>query len=106
VAGRGRALIEAQAVALGRRIDPEHFGISIPYARVAPAPATLALLRVRGADPSDPAILPVGREALARLIEGHLAVGISKFVLRATDEVSDWREDLRWLSSLVLPWQT
>lgn len=105
-AGRGRAIIEEKAAARGRRIDPEHFGISIPYARVAPSAATVALLRERGVDPDDPTILPVGRDALARLIDGHLAVGISKFVLRATDEKADWQEDLAWLGRAVLPLQT
>src|SRR5262249_4503756 len=38
-AARGCVTISARAVELGRTIDPEHFGISIPYARTEPPAA-------------------------------------------------------------------
>lgn len=105
-AGRGRAIITAHAAELGRTIDPEHFGISIPYARAEPRVAAVETLRARRADRDLTDILPIGRQALVTLIEAHLAQGISKFVLRSLNDAPDWRADLEWLADVVLPLQT
>jgi len=105
-AGRGRGIIAARAVELGRTIDPEHFGISIPYARVEPPAAAVEVLRGRRADRDLTAILPVGRQALLALVEAHVGEGITKFVLRSLSDSPDWRGDLEWLANAVLPLQT
>jgi alkanesulfonate monooxygenase SsuD/methylene tetrahydromethanopterin reductase-like flavin-dependent oxidoreductase (luciferase family) len=105
-AGRGRATILARAAELGRPIDPEHFGISIPYSRAEPPAASVEALRQRRADRDLTEILPVGDRALLSLIEAHVARGISKFVLRSVSDAPDWRADLDWLAESVLPLQT
>ena len=105
-AGRGRATILARASELGRPIDPEHFGISIPYSRTEPPAASVDALRQRRADRDLTEILPIGGRALHSLIEGHVSQGISKFVLRSVSDAPDWRADLDWLADSVLPLQT
>lgn len=105
-AAAGRVKILARTAECGRTIDPEHFGISIPYGVTAPPAAAIEAVRQRRADRDLTHILPVGREALHDLVERHLAGGISKFVLRSLSTATDWRGELEWLADCVLPLQT
>ena len=103
-----RATIERRARELGRPIDPEHFGISIPVARNEPPEAAVGALRARRADKNLTDIVAVGTPSLRALIAAHLDAGLSKFVLRpsnALDEHADWRSDLDWLADAVLDLQ-
>ncbi len=107
-AAAGRITIERRATELGRVIDGEHFGISVPYARVEPAGPTIEALRARRSDGDISQILPVGDRALGELIRAHIDGGITKFVLRpvAASETGSWRDELEWLADRVLPLQT
>ncbi len=103
-----RETIESRATELGRHIDPEHFGISIPFARSAPPEAAVKALRARREDRDLSDIVAVGRLALRTLIGAHLEAGLSKFVMRpanALDANADWRADLEWLAEAVLDLQ-
>jgi len=104
-AARGRATIAAAAEASGREVDPEHFGISIPYARREVPAAALTLLRQRRPDGDLTDIVPVGAEQLGALIAAHVDAGLSKFVLRPLDPRST-DDDLAWLADVVLPLQS
>lgn len=105
-AGAARRRIDEAAAAAGRSIDPEHHGFSIPYARTEPDPATLSALARRspGVDVDD--VLPVGAEALRRLLLRHIDEGLSKFVVRPTGALAGWDDELRWLADAVLDLQT
>jgi probable F420-dependent oxidoreductase len=113
-AGEIRAGIQAAAVAAGRQVDPEHFGLSIGYARDQTALDEAARRRLRAVrprrpdlDPVDPAeLLPVGRAALARLASQLVEAGISKFVLRPVAVRDGWDVELDWLAEAVLGLQT
>jgi len=105
-AAQGRLQILARATALGRAIDPEHFGISIPYGITEPPPAAVDAVRQRRADRDLTQILPIGRPALLALLGAHIDGGISKFVLRSLSNAPDWRAELDWLADAVLPLQT
>jgi probable F420-dependent oxidoreductase len=106
-AAAGRVTIEARAAEIGRVIDDDHFGISMPFARVDPDPATLEALRKRRTDRDLSEILPVGRESLTHLLRAHIDGGLTKFVLRSASTSSgDWREELAWLAEAALPLQT
>ena len=94
------------ADAAGRHIDPEHFGLSIPYAMTPPSEAVLAAMRARRPDGEITGILPVGREALRRLLGQLVAEGLSKFVLRPVGTVAAWDEELHWLAESVLDLQS
>jgi probable F420-dependent oxidoreductase len=105
-AAAGRAAIEAAAAEAGRRIDPEHFGISLAYAVAAIPPAQVARIAKRrpGVDPS--ALIPVGYTALRELLERYIDVGFSKFVLRPAEPPPAWPDELARLADGVLSLQT
>ncbi|MCU1391708.1 MAG: putative oxidoreductase [Ilumatobacteraceae bacterium] len=103
------ASIHAAAADSGREIDPEHFGLSIPYARVQPDASTFAAMRARrpDADVDVSQILPVGPVQLVALVSRLIDSGLSKFVIRPVgSDASSWREDLDHLAETVLHLQT
>ncbi|MCU1361706.1 MAG: putative oxidoreductase [Ilumatobacteraceae bacterium] len=89
-----------------RTIDPEHFGLSIPYARSEPDERVMAALRARRPDASLQQIMPVGESALRELIEALVQQGLSKFVVRPVHTTVSWQDELQWLAQTVLPLQT
>jgi probable F420-dependent oxidoreductase len=106
-AGSARRAIEAAAATAGRVIDADHFGIGVSYARAAPNPEVLRALQVRVPAGTDvAAVLPVGRDALRRLIDAHVAEGISKFVVRCVASDEPLEGELTWLADVLLPLQT
>ena len=107
-AAAGRDAVMSHAAAAGRSIDPEHFGISVPYARDRIPHDTVAALRARRADRDLTDIVPVGADALRDLLGRHVGAGLSKFVLRPVDAAPDTDDgaELGWLAEVVLPLQT
>src|SRR5439155_17479147 len=105
-AGVARRRIEASAAAAGRAIDPEHFGMSIPYARSEPDAETVAALLRRNPDAALEDIVPTGAAALRQLVVRLVDEGLSKFVLRPLDTVDDWDEALEWLAEATFHLQT
>jgi len=105
-AAHGRAAIEAAASEAGRRVDPEHFGISMTYAREAVPEAQVARIAKRrpGVDPS--VFVPVGPEALRETLRRYIDVGFSKFVLRPAEPPAVWTDSLDSLAEDVLSLQT
>jgi probable F420-dependent oxidoreductase len=101
-AGAARRRIAAAAAAAGRSVDPEHYGLSIPYARTEPDPAALTALRTRRGDGDLEDILPVGRLQLRTLVGRLVDQGLTKFVLRPLAMVPAWRDDLGWLAETLL----
>ena len=104
-AAAGRDAVMSHAAAAGRSIDPEHFGISVPYARDRIPDETAAALRARRTDGDLTDIVPVGADALRDLLGRHVGAGLSKFVLRPVDAPPDatTRAELGWLAEVVLP---
>jgi probable F420-dependent oxidoreductase len=105
-AAAGRAAIEAAAAEAGRRVDPEHFGISLAYARdeITPAQAARVNRRRPGLDPA--ALIPVGMPGVRQMLASYIDVGFSKFVLRPGETPQSWPAELEHLASAVLPLQT
>jgi probable F420-dependent oxidoreductase len=91
-AGVLRQAIEAEARAAGRVVDPEHFGMSIAYAR--------------GQGVDVPPIVPVGAGGLRALVGQLVDQGLSKFVVRTTGPVTSWDDELDWLAETLLDLQT
>ncbi len=94
------------AAGAGREIDPEHFGLSIPYLREQPTDRVLSALRGRRPDGDVTDIAPVGSAALRRVVTALVEGGLSKFVVRPVSAVTDWDEELSWLEDAVLDLQT
>lgn len=99
-----RRTIEARAEELGREIDDDHFGISIPYARAELDDATIAaVMRKTDADRAD--IMPFGPEELITLLERHIEAGLTKFVLRPMSLADGWDAELDYLAEHAIPFQ-
>ncbi len=110
-AAAAKTVIDDAAEAVGRRLDPEHFGLSIAYAHRSPDERQLAALLARNPAADPRALLPVGHHALRELLQAHIAVGMSKFVLRPPapgrpDDPAAWRDELSALADSVLDLQT
>ncbi len=110
-AAAAKVTIDGAAVAAGRSVDPEHFGLSIGYAHQPPDDRQLAALAARnpGADPRS--LVPVGYPAVRDLLQSFIAVGMSKFVLRPPapippDDLAGWRDELSGLAAAVADLQT
>jgi probable F420-dependent oxidoreductase len=105
-AADGRTAIQAAAAEAGRRIDPEHFGISMTYAHAGIPPSQAARIAQRrpGIDPST--LVPVGAAALREMLRRYIDVGFSKFVLRPAEPPVSWPDTLATLADDVLSLQT
>ncbi|HWF36158.1 MAG TPA: LLM class flavin-dependent oxidoreductase [Solirubrobacteraceae bacterium] len=101
-----RERIQESAARAGREVDPEHFGMSIPYARSTPDEALLSSLRARRADVDPLALLPVGVPALRELIAAYVEAGLSKFVVRPAERIVSWEDEAGWLGEAILGMQT
>jgi probable F420-dependent oxidoreductase len=105
-AARGREVVEEAAERAGRRIDPEHFGVSLAYAEgeiPAGLQATVATRRP-GIDPAS--LVPSGLPQAAALLEDYIAAGFSKFVVRPATPPSDWPATLSAIAGTLLPLQS
>jgi probable F420-dependent oxidoreductase len=100
-----RQSIEESATRSGRVIDPEHFGMSIPYAAQEPGPRVVELLTRRRPDADVDDLLPVGPKRLRDLLAAHVDAGLSKFVVRPVDDAHRHRS-LSDLADILLPLQT
>jgi probable F420-dependent oxidoreductase len=105
-AAAARARIQASAGHAGREIDPEHFGLSVPYARTSPEPEVLRTLTARRPDLDPLTILPVGAQRLRSLIHAYVEAGLSKFVIRPAEGVASWEDEAEWLADAILDLQT
>ena len=78
--------------------------MSIGYAREPIDPAMARTMTARR--PRSVEFTPVGLPALRRLIEGFIAVGFSKFVVRSVVAPVSWRAELEALSVAIGALQT
>jgi len=97
--------VQRHARDAGREIDPEHFGVLVPYCDGdLPGSVVEALARRRpGTDVSD--VVARGMDGLVRLVERHVEGGASKFVVVPVVEPADWTAHLDDLAAAVLPLQ-
>jgi probable F420-dependent oxidoreductase len=105
-AAGARERIQESAASAGREVDPEHFGLSVAYARREPSTDLLASLRARRTDVDPLALLAVGASGLRSRISGYVEAGLSKFVVRPAIEVASWEEEAAWLAEALLDMQT
>lgn len=97
--------IQQAAASAGRTIDPEHFGLSIGYARErSDLERTIPIRRRPAVDLAE--VVPIGRDALRDLIGDLVGAGLSKFVVRRIAPAASWEDELAWLAGTVLDLQT
>jgi probable F420-dependent oxidoreductase len=100
--------IDAAAGQAGRRVDPEHFGISLGYAHRPLDERQLATLaaRRRGRAAHPRALVPVGHDELRTMLRSFIDAGMSKFVVRPLSAPASWHDELAKLADAVLDLQT
>jgi len=111
-AAAGRAVIEREAEAAGRRIDPEHFGVTLTYQDAGHGDDTLpelllaAIARRRpGIDPER--LIPRGLDGAVRRIEEFIEAGLSKFIVRHSGRAGGSpTANLEAMAAALLPLQT
>ena len=110
-AAAAKTTIDDAAAAVDRRVDPEHFGVSIGYAHQQPDDRQLAAIAARNRTADLRVLLPVGHAAVRHLLEEFIAVGMSKFVLRPPpsarlNDPAAWQDELAGLADAVADLQT
>ena len=117
-AGEIKTGIEEAAARAGRTVDPEHFGLSIGYARRPEDVERAATNRIRAIRPRRPDLdphaeagdlVPIGADGLRRILGQLIDEGLSKFVVRPVAPGADpmaWQEELDWLAATILDLQT
>ncbi|MGA8330357.1 MAG: TIGR03854 family LLM class F420-dependent oxidoreductase [Mycobacterium sp.] len=81
-AGAGRKAIERAAEEAGRAIEPDHYGISLAVADGELAPELAAAVRSRRPDVDPAELVAGGWDQLHRQLDGYIAAGLTKFVIR------------------------
>lgn len=103
-AGESRRTILSMAAEVGRAIDDDHFGISIPYARREVDDRSVAAI-MKGTTAERADLLPIGPAELETLLQRHLDAGLSKFVLRPMTLDDGWDGELDYLAEHAIPFQ-
>ena len=105
-AAQGREVVEAEADQAGRRVDPEHFGVSLAYAEgeIPSGLASSIATRRPGTDPTT--LIPTSLPAAAAFLEAYIKAGFSKFVVRPASPPTDWRSTLAAMAETLLPLQS
>jgi probable F420-dependent oxidoreductase len=99
---KGIAVVQETAAEHDRAIDPEHFGVLIPY-RDGPLPDLIAQFVQRRRPEADPTEVVPERSQMVDVIKRMVDVGASKFVLIPLSEPDDWRAELHDVAEAVLP---
>jgi probable F420-dependent oxidoreductase len=81
-ARRGRERIEAAAAAAGRTVEPDHYGVNIAVSDSGLPTGLLDAVRRRRPDVDPTELVADGWSQLHRMIDGYLAAGLTKFVIR------------------------
>jgi hypothetical protein len=105
---RGQVNDRRAARQAGRRVDPEHFGMSIGYTHQPLDDRRLATLtaRLRGRDVDPRTLVPVGYDALRQTLRSFIDVGMSKFVIHPMSVNGSWHQELTGLADTVADLQT
>ena len=88
-----------------RFMDPEHFGVLVPYSHgeLPDSYRTILDRRAPGSDPQE--IIPIGHKGLKEQLERFIEVGASKFVPILVGEPENWFAELEGVAEAVLPIQ-
>lgn len=105
----GRRVIERTAAEVGREIEPDHYGVLIPYTSGPIPDAMLELLATRKPDVDVAEIVPVGWSQLVDLIGRFIDAGTSKFVVLPLEEPTSpaaWSDHLERAAEVLRPLET
>ena len=102
----GKLVVDEAAEEAGRRIDPEHYGAMVFYARDGIPDQLVELIKTRNPDVDAERIVVAGVDGVRERCEEYVAEGFSKLVLVPMVEPAHWADDLERLAADVLPIQT
>ena len=103
----GIATIQQVAAEHDRTIDPEHFGVLVPYANEPIDDRVLGFLAARRPDVDDPSqLVAPSLAALAGTLQRFVDVGASKFVAVPFAPLGDIGVELEALAAVVRPLET
>jgi probable F420-dependent oxidoreductase len=102
----GIDVIQQTAAEHDRTIDAEHFGALLPYVEGPIPDIVMAGIRKRRPDVDPTEVIASGLDGLRKMIEQHIEVGGSKFVVIPLAEPSDWDEHLAEVAATLLPLQS
>ncbi|MDE0607324.1 MAG: LLM class flavin-dependent oxidoreductase [Acidimicrobiaceae bacterium] len=106
-------VIDQAARDAGRSMDPEHYGVLIPYLPDPPsrgepeipgAVSQLVASRMPDTDPRE--IVATSHKRIVEMLNEYISVGASKFVLFPFTEPADWHRELDTVAQLAMPLQT
>jgi len=105
-----KALVESAAAAAGREVDPDHFGVIVPYSLRRLTPAELEQYEARRVElrlgPGVADLVPQSAERLRAQLEDFTGCGFSKFVLRPASPPASWAAELGEVAAIALPLQS
>jgi probable F420-dependent oxidoreductase len=81
-AGAAVGVIQDAAGAIGREVDPDHFGLSLPVALQGIPDALLASIHRRRPQVDPATLVAVGWDGARQMIGQYVEAGLSKFVVR------------------------
>lgn len=105
----GRRTIEEVCREHDREIEPDHYGVLLPYSRGEVQGQVLAQLAKRRPDLDPTDLIATSWDGVQRLVRQFVDVGTTKFVVLPLDEphdVADWRDHLTQAADALLPLQT
>lgn len=87
-------VVSAAATGAGREIPDDHYGVLLLYSLREPGPEVIEFARWRRPDLDPGEVVPVGPDALASVINRHVAAGASKFIVIPAERPASWRDEL------------
>jgi probable F420-dependent oxidoreductase len=100
---QGIATVNEVAASHDRRIDPEHFGVLIPYSETPIDDLVKKFLAARRPEIEPDEIVAPGLDELAKMIGRYTDVGASKFVVVPFGPITDVTSQLERLAAVVRP---
>jgi len=98
-AKQARETIQAAAADANREIEPDHFGISVFLAPDGIPAELAATARARRPDVDPTELIADGWPNLHRLLDGHIAAGLTKFVISTTGPYDEFID--RFVAELI-----
>lgn len=105
-AATGLAEVNVAATAAGRSIDPEHFGVLIPYGSGQLDPALAESIRQRRGDVDPGSMIAASIDAVPELMSQFCAVGFSKFVCVPMNPIGDITQEVERFAQVTRPLET
>ena len=98
----GIDVVNAHAAEVGREIDPEHFGVLLPYTSGEISPRYEEIVKRRNPDRTAADII-ASKDDIAERIMAFTEVGASKFVIVPAVEPENWAAEIAEMAERVLP---